>query len=302
MLVDEDLRWIFGDEDDLVDFEPILHKYTNARTNVPYVGVTTFISQFEDEFDVEYWSARCAVKEFYGVRSWKYNAFRMAIGTNKQYVCDYIKNSSDRAKLLIKQQELKDQWKAKNDYAKEKGHIYHERQENKINFNKFRIVEDGHIHPLADTSGLPRSGGNKINLSSYLPDGVYAELLVKNHKLKMSGQVDYTYIETIGNVRYVDIDDYKTNEKLTFENKYQRFKAPLDFLEHHKFNIYRIQILLYAEFFKAYGYTPRNLSLTYHPNPQVAPKVFKINPFTETPSDPIKLMLNLRKIYVQSLN
>jgi hypothetical protein len=298
----DDYRWIFGDEDDLVDFEQIAHTYTNAKNKEPYVGVTTFIGQFEPEFDTEYWSARCAVKEVLGKRSYSYSAFKMVIKDRPDYVYEYIKKHPKRVLFLRMQQKLKDEWKEKNDNAKEKGHIYHERQENKVNFNKFRIVEGGHIRPLADTSGLPRSGGNKINVSSTLPDGVYAEILVKNHKLKMSGQLDYTFIETINGVRYIDIDDYKTNEKLTFSNQWQTFKAPLDFLEHHKFNIYRIQILLYAEMFRAYGYVPRNLTLTYHPNPQVAPKVYGIHPFTECTTDPIKLMLSIRKLYLESLS
>lgn len=302
MIVDNDFHWIFGDEDDLIDFEPITHRYSNKRTKEPYVGVTTFIGQFEEEFDTEYQSARCAVKEVLGHRSYAYAAFQMATRNRpKELVYQYIKNHDKRVKFLVKQQELKDAWKAKNEFAKEKGHIYHERQENKVNFNKYRIVEGGHIRPLANTSGLPRSAGNKINLSATLPDGLYAEILVKNHKLKMSGQVDVSFIETIGGIRYVDIDDYKTNEKLT-THAFSNFKAPLDFLPQNKMNIYRIQILLYAEMFRAYGYVPRNLSLTYHPNPEVAPKVYAIQPFTEYPVDPIKLMLNVRKAYLNSLN
>lgn len=201
------------------------------------------------------------------------------------------------------QRELKQEWIEKNEKAKLKGSVYHQKQEDKLNYNKYRIIEGGFIRPLADITGLnlPISHGDKLNLCRDLPDGVYSELLVKNHPLQMSGQVDYSFIETINGVRYVDIDDYKTNEKLTFENKYQNFQAPIDFVPQHKFNIYRIQILLYAWMFEQYGFVVRNLTLTYHPTPSVAPIVYRIHRFSEYDKDPIKLMLETRKNYLLSL-
>lgn len=281
------------EEDDLIDFDKVFHRYTNARTKRAYLGVTTFIGKFEPEFDTEYWSAREAVKEFFGERSYKYIKFKIAIKDRpREVVFNYIDNHLFKHELLRLQKEIIIRWKDKNEKAKQKGSAYHARQEDKVNFNKFRIINNS-VRPMADTSSIPRSGGDKINLHSLLPDGAYAELLVKNHKLELSGQVDYCFIETLNGKRYVDIDDYKTNEILRFES-YVKFLSPLQFLDDCNMNVYKIQLLLYAWMFEHYGFIIRSITITYHPDIQRVPKVYNIFPF-RTELDPIKLMLDIRK-------
>lgn len=301
--------------DDLIDFDPIPHTYTNTRTRKKYLGVTTFIGQFEPKFDVEYWSAREAVKRLYNERSSKYAMFRSVVSrvekidgkislVDKNKVFNYILKSPDKNQLLNLQNEVKIEWKNKNTVAIEKGSAYHQRQEDKLNYNEFRIIDTGLVRKLADYSQVPNeiiNSAGKINLSYYLPDGAYAEILMRNHKYELCGQADYVFIETINGVRYVDIDDFKTNAKLTTSNKYDTFLKPLDFLEHHKFNIYLLQINLYAWMAEQYGFVIRRLTLTHQPNMTTKPIVHKLWKFT-TEQDPIKLMLNVRKRQLDDLN
>jgi len=300
--------------DDLIDFDPIPHSYTNSRTKKKYLGVTTFIGQFEPQFDVEYWSAREAVKRFYGERNYQYARFKNVVSrpekvngkislVDKNKVFNFILKSSDKSALLNLQNEVKIEWKHTNKVAIDKGSAYHQRQEDKLNYNEFRIIETGLVRKLAPMDQVPDytiNSAGKINLSKYLPDGAYAEILLRNHAYELCGQADYVFIETIGDTRYVDLDDFKTNNKLTTSNPYDTFIKPLDFLQHHKLNIYMIQLNMYAWMIEQYGFKIRRMSLTHQPNLTTPPIVHKIHKFVEP--DPIKLMLNVRKRQLEDLN
>lgn len=277
--------------DDLIDFDDLSHTYTNSRTKEKYISVTTFIKQFEPEFDTEYWSLRKAIERVLGEKSYQLFRFKNVIREKpKDAIYTYLERSPLKGVILTVQEEIKREWKDKNRKAINKGSAYHARQEDKLNFNKFRILNN-QVALLADTTGIPRSGGNKINLSYNLPDGAYAEILMKNHSLKLSGQADYVYIETSNGIRYMDIDDYKTNEKLTDRNQFQNFLAPISFLEHHKMNVYKIQLLLYAYMAEQYGFVVRNITITYHPNINAEPIIYNIYRQPEV----IKLLTEARK-------
>lgn len=291
---------------DIIDFDPVPHTYTNRRTKQRYLGVTSFIGQFEPEFPAEMASGREALKRFWGERSYKYTSLGRLLREKKKdseklILVDYaIARTGKEPEIRIIQKQVLKEWKDKNTKSIIKGHSFHSKQEDKANFNGFSAMRQS-MRKVADVSNWPRSANGKINLADKLPDGLHTEIIVSNHEYRLSGQIDRSYIETINGVRYLDIDDWKTNEVLTSESKYnQTFNAPLDFLPFHKLHIYKIQILLYAWIAQQHGFVPRNLSITHCPNTWSIPEVLEILPF-RSDQDPIKIMLNVRKNQIKSL-
>ena len=290
---------------DIIDFDPIPHTYTNRRTKKRYIGVTTFIGIFEPEFPLEMTSGKEAFKRYFGEFSYKASSLiRVVKGCKNDAekliaVDKAIKNSGKEYEIRKIQQEVKKEWKDINTKSIVKGSNFHNKQENKANFNRFSIVQDS-VKRLADVSNWPRSANNKINLVKNLPDGLHTEIIVSNHEYQISGQIDRFFIETINGVRYGDIDDYKTGAKISIDSFGQFFKNPIDFLPFNKLNIYKLQLLLYAKLAELAGFVPRNIIITHTPNSIDVPKIYKILPFRQD-QDPIKLMLEFRKNQLKSL-
>ena len=109
-----------------------------------------------------------------------------------------------------------------------------------------------------------------------LPDGYYPELLVWNEKCGIAGQADKVFLETIGNTRYVDIDDYKTNNKIKTESAYVKklkgrvmMKKPLGHLMDCNHTHYNLQISTYAWVMEQFGFKVRNLAFHHYNKPYV---------------------------------
>ena len=71
-------------------------------------------------------------------------------------------------------------------------------------------------HLLKNGTQLP-IGINPVPVTNYfkdLPDGIYPELLLWDNETMLSGTADKIIIETINGIRYVEIEDYKTNKEI----------------------------------------------------------------------------------------
>lgn len=103
-----------------------------------------------------------------------------------------------------------------------------------------------------------------------VPDGYIPELLIKNDDYLLAGQADQAYIETVGDVRYVDIDDWKTDGQIlikpSFFNRktgYQKMGYPFDHVYETNYWKYAMKISTYAKMLELEGYTVRNLAFTH---------------------------------------
>lgn len=103
-----------------------------------------------------------------------------------------------------------------------------------------------------------------------IPDGYFPEFLVFDHDLGIAGQIDKLFVETTNGVRYVDIDDWKSDEKIdvkpTFFKKgkgYDRMKFPFDHLYTTKYYIYTLKTSLYAYMLERAGFTIRDIRFTH---------------------------------------
>jgi len=149
-------------------------------------------------------------------------------------------------------------WEEKGRVAREKGTLIHSYKEN-------LIKEDESVYFSEGTGDI-----KPIKSIENLPDGIYPELILYNNEYQVCGTADKVIIETIDDIRYVDIEDYKTNAEIKTESYFNPRTQSYDMLLHPcsnimdcNFGIYSLQLSTYAYFLEKYNYTPRNLTLIH---------------------------------------
>lgn len=179
-------------------------------------------------------------------------------------------------------------WNEKRDKACARGTAFHKEQEE---YTLGRGVEIAEGRPIVvQNQALIMQATPDL---FELPDGLYTELLMWHNGYQLAGQADKVLIETSATRRYVDIDDYKTNERIDTESwksrvtGYKMMKPPVKHLMDCNFQHYELQISIYAFMLESAGFTPRNLQFTHHPheNPD--------DPFKDT--EPVVYPLQYRK-------
>lgn len=231
-----------------------------------YSGVTTFIGFFKNAFDAEYWSLYKAYERLYiqerGQES--FNDLKRSVGW-KNLVNHFESRIRNKAIVLEVQQQILKEWEKTKDAALEKGKAVHKIKEDYVLSKKVHVVKETKTHTdIAftgkTTADLQVQGVN--NLFS-LPDGIYTELLIWNNSFKIAGQADKVIIETLGQSRFVDVHDYKTNKELPKESfndpvtGYRMMKPPLQDLMDCTFIHYELQISFYMFMLEAFGFIPR---------------------------------------------
>ena len=90
---------------------------------------------------------------------------------------------------------------------------------------------------------------------------VYAEKLLWNHEYKLAGTCDLLY-EHDSNFTILD---YKTNKVITAFSKYNEYLLPpVDFLSYCEYNVYALQLSIYAYMFEQLSNKKiRNLHILY---------------------------------------
>lgn len=117
---------------------------------------------------------------------------------------------------------------------------------------------------------IPKEDDDVETDYTWLPDGVYDEIIVWNHEYHIAGIADKIIVDG----DYFDVEDYKTNrqEKMTSQSYYKRgvgyqmLEWPLDHIMNAAIPIYELQLSLYAWMFSLLsGKKPRNLTILHHP-------------------------------------
>lgn len=246
-------------------FDPIPHKYYNNQNEL-YVSVTQLIEHYKQEFEEEYWSYYTAYRKVLGYDKDTFKEYVKAkgirYGTNKSIDnIFYLANQDGISQELLKQakQAVKDEWKETNKKATDKGSNFHNRKETSDDYQKVfteKIFTARTVNE--DLWNLDRS-----DYFNTLEDGWYREIKLVNHNHKLAGTIDELFIETIDRIRYIDINDWKTNAEIKFSNKFQNMKAPVSHLQDTNFNHYTLQISTYALMLELMGFKPRHLQLTH---------------------------------------
>lgn len=248
------------------------HKYLN-ELGKPYTSATTVIGKYKEPFDGEYWSLYKAVQremeqqhgENYFVQ------FKRSVGY-KNVIDSYTEGLGELELRRLKdtQELIKKEWTYEKDIACFNGSNFHKAKEDGW------LAEPKHYEGVAKrrwyTTGVQDMNGENIYPDA-LPDGVYSEMVLWNHFYEIAGQADIVYIETVNGVRYIDIDDYKTNKKIETESyknprtgKHKMMLKPLTNVMDCNGAHYEMQISLYAFLLESFGFTVRNLNFQHWNN------------------------------------
>jgi len=244
-------------------FEEGPHKYTKNKKE--YISVTTLIGKYKQKFRRNHWA------------NWK--TYCNLLGYKKVYSI-IKKNDKEKASTLklledfvhpddfkAEKKKVLDSWEHERDKSIKRGNKYHNSKEQKS------IADGFEINPFTEkeTTTMVREKSSEKGVVTalkedlwQLEDGYYPELLMGHDGIGLAGTADKVFIETVKGIRYVDIDDYKTNKVINEKSKYKRkMKGPVKHMDDCNYNHYRLQISLYAWILEEHGYTIRNTSFTH---------------------------------------
>ena len=191
-----------------VYLEPIEHVYWHKTTGEKYTSVTTVLSALEHEFEED----------------------KIAEAISKQ--------REDRRKEAYKglnKAQIIELWRHINFEATEYGTMVHEILERYLLADKFYFPNDElekKVIAAYDAVGFDEG------------DVLWPERIMFSEKYALAGTADM-----IVDVQdeYFDVGDWKTNKKLDFYSPYRKFmKPPLQNVSQCNFNLYTIQLSIYA--------------------------------------------------------
>lgn len=294
---------------DEIQFTSNDHRYFDpTRPNVKYTSCTTVIGEYEEEYDSDLWSMQTALKE-------KGYKVRVDVPAKVLYI-NGVKNHLDSLKknTLFKawQDVVLAKWNTITIEACERGNENHDFLENSINQSKgfgWGGGNDNHLitsskikHNLTSMHDLDRTQLKEVyptiynRFKAYLDAGcsIFAEKRVRLDAVQIAGMIDSPIFK--GNS--FAILDWKTNKdelktkpgyykkewiggKLTKTDKFietnDTFTGVLSHLPFCKFNVYALQLSIYAYILECWGYTlvPNGLEIM-HIRPNQVPKLIKI--------------------------
>lgn len=237
------------------------HSYWFGDRKIPSVG--KFFKKYFPQFDEDYWSTHITLKELLGDT---YMDHYRSIKGMKPHpdvlfppMLDLIEESElERARDVVLMK-----WERKRNNSSFFGTKFHDKMEAKIYDDGFLLNPfTGDEYPVEKQEKEYDNESLTLNLYD-LKDGAYPELLVFDPFISVSGQADMVFIETIGDKRFIDINDWKTNEKKPQKSSPDRCLQPFEYLQASKHMNYSFQINIYAKLLEMHGFTIRNLAYTW---------------------------------------
>tara|TARA_R110000803_G_scaffold47825_5_gene99616 strand:- start:9343 stop:10110 length:768 start_codon:yes stop_codon:yes gene_type:complete len=190
--------------------EPHLYYIDGERMT----SATTFIGQFKEKFDSEYWSQ---------------------------------KKADERG---ITKEEILEEWRIKALVSTEKGTYFHEYAENYLTNRIFPFPQDAVNGVLGEDNDVKERFDKLVTLFDKFYEASYgrlipvrAEVVVGDKDMGICGMVDQLFFnEKSGKL---EIWDWKTNKKIGKKNHWQQFKEPISHLDICEMNTYSLQLSLY---------------------------------------------------------
>lgn len=174
-----------------------------------------------------------------------------------------------------------DQWEQKNLRSKERGNYIHAANELSLH---------GRMIDRWQGQTITVQGDSITDAVPWIqrPDGVYLERKVWHHGMRTAGRVDKIILYTDPNNRsrrYVDIQDYKTNERLekvSYQFKgsgnYKMMLPPLGYIMDSNWWHYQLQLSLYMFMMEYQGFIPGEMAIIYYPHPTADDKGNLVDP------------------------
>lgn len=250
-----------------IEFYADSHTYWHDDHNIPSVG--SYLDMIFPSFDREYWLTYKTLSNIFPEKFAIAKLGTRSITPSINMLLSSMKLSqSEVLSFFEHRQKLQDQWKKEEILSSKRGTDFHFKAEtiayeqgyliNPFDKKKYEVIKKPKHHFFDNYA---------INDDLFaIKDGVHLELVVFDPHLKVCGQVDMAYVETIDGVRYIDIDDHKTTKKKPEKSSIQNCAAPIDWLMASKHNKYCCQISFYAYIMEMWGFTVRNLGYTHYKN------------------------------------
>lgn len=256
-------------------FDEPSHTYINSIEGYLYTSVTTLVGKYKEKFDDNYWSLYNAGRRLLQIpddeaSKKKYAGKLLNEGLDFNNKTEYNLRQALKVVLqekynLLGAEQLaeKNRWKDTTKKATDVGTKVHKYKEDSLKEIGIDLSLFGLDVKVIDLV-------NDIDDLSKLQDGVYPELMVWNNQFKIAGISDKITIETIGNKRFVDIDDYKTYKKVdttSYLNKatgeYKKMLHPIHHLQDSNYIHASLQLSMYGYFLECFGFTIRNIKFTH---------------------------------------
>jgi len=252
----------------MIIFSEKTHDYTHVESGNKLIGWTKLISKFSKSFDRENQLVCSAYKVYLGnddYNSLVKGEFGRLYDLSQAEVASFLKSNVniDVSHII---NEISYEW----DYSNILGSKFHKEQED------FSYERGYDINPFTEdrfkTIKLEKEHDNQSAFDCLidLEDGYYPELLVWDYSMDQAytpvTQIDRCFIETIDGVRYVDIDDFKTNKKRPYKNGSGYLKAPLNKIPDNTEEKYKLQAMFGAKLMETHGFKPRYCAFTHYLN------------------------------------
>jgi hypothetical protein len=147
---------------------------------------------------------------------------------------DKIASKTAKSRGVSKESLLKE-WKEKGDTSAKKGTYIHKTIENYLS-NKKEINTNLYSTEINQFINFYNDFLNNKEI-------IYLEKVLYNEHYKIAGTIDCLVYDSKENMLYYI--DWKTNEKFTISNKYQKLKKPLNKYEQSNKEVYGLQLSFY---------------------------------------------------------
>jgi hypothetical protein len=263
----------------MVVFREEDHVYINIYTGQKYISATTLIGEYKQPFDKDFWSEYKAVERFVIESSSKKDWENWKSSVGFKNVIKEFKKKATPDKIQKVQEYTEDilrEWEYEKNIACFNGTNFHKAQEHGWLAKPEHKVKDK-VYSVGEAFTNKKSTDYLDEVYNIpkpikdLKDGVYSELTLWSNYYKVAGQADIVFIETIDGVRYVDIDDYKTNKEIktvSYKSRkgYEKMKSPLNSVMNCNYCHYNLQLSLYLYLLELEGFVPRNIEFQHWSN------------------------------------
>ena len=237
-----------------------------------FTSVSRVLDLFSQDYPREHWLAYKAIQrmlpDFVDLRYEWIEGMKRSM--NDPEMIDYMMPfiETRMPEFEMHKADLAAEWQKTNVKAINRGNAYHESRENSSYERGYEINPwDQKKYP---TFMKERVKGTNTSLMDNLGDlksGYYPELVLWNEEHEIAGQADKVFLEQVGKDMMFDMDDYKTNKKMSktafwYKNYgYIMLLPPVDHLQDSKLQKYELQLSFYAWMLEQQGLKLRNLSL-----------------------------------------
>lgn len=240
------------------------HSYWYNQRRLKSVG--SVIKTVTPPFKEGYWLTHSVLKEAFGDEYKEhYRSFKQFAPPANKLFGPFISRMNASQFMNLKQK-YRDQWDFKRSNSALLGTRFHDVKESG-HYESGEMINPwtGYKFPTIVFEKEYDNESLALNLFD-LEDGGYSELLVFDLELGIAGQADQVFIETVRGKRYIDINDYKTNEKKPSKSSPEYCLPPFENQYASTHFKYTLQIGSYAYLLERHGFIPRTIGYTHYKN------------------------------------